>query len=116
MPKRFVAVSLMALAIASVHHKPAEAAPLSSRGAVAATERMVEPVGDCRDCYRERIAGRSYSDGRYRGRPKVQGWSRRNSYQLYRPRAASSARWAPEYRYGAASWSDQRAWTYYGQW
>jgi len=116
MPKRTVAAALMALSVASVHHKPADAAPLVPRGSVAETRNMVESVGGCSDCYRQRVAGRQISDVSYRQRSKVQGWSRRASIYRPRPLAKPSALWDPGFRYGAASWSDQRAWTYYGRW
>lgn len=113
MPKRIVAAALVALSVVSVHHQPADAAPLSPRGAVVETRNTAELVGGCsRACYGPRVAGRRSWDDSYRQRSKVQGWSRRVS--IYRPRP--SALWDPGFRYGAASWSDQRAWTYYGRW
>lgn len=120
MLKRVLAVSLMALSIISVHHKPAEAAPLSTRAAATGAKSMVERVGDCRTCYRPRAnvgyRHRSKARGAKVQGPRVQGWER--SATLYRPRpiARASARWDPGFRFGAASWGDQRAWTYYGQW
>lgn len=117
MPKRIVAVSLMGLSVLSVPHKPAEAAPLSTRGAVAGTMNMAEPIGGCGACYGPRATRRPGWGEGYRHRPRVQGWSsRRASTYRSRPKAAGSARWDPGFRYGAASWGDQRAWTYYGRW
>ncbi len=119
MPKRIVVVSLMALSIVSVHHKPAEAAPLSPLGAVAGTKSMAEPVSGCGAWYGPRVAGYSRWDGGYWYRPRVRvvlGWSRWDANYWYRPRAAGWARRGPDYRYGRVSWGDQRAWRYYGRW
>lgn len=114
MPKRMVAAALMALSVVSVHHKPADAAPLPLRGAVAETRNTVETVGGCSDCYPPRVAGRRSLDEGYRYRPRGQGWSRRAS--IYRPLPRPSTLWDPGFRYGAANWTDQRAWEYYGRW
>ena len=118
MLKHVIAVSLLALSVVGVHHKPAEAAPLSARAAATGTTSMVETVGDCRNCYRPR------GDVRYRHRskaakvrgPRVQGWERSATLYRSRPIPRASASWDPGFRFGAASWGDQRAWTYYGQW
>jgi hypothetical protein len=115
MPRPIVAASLLALAALGVQHNQADAAPLSTRGAVVGTMNMTEPVGGCRDCNGARSAKRRGSVEGYRYRPRVQGWERRATLYRPRPMARPSARWDPGFRYGAASWGDTRAWDYYGR-
>jgi len=115
MPMRIVAVSLIALSVLRGHHSPAEAAPLSARGTTAVAKNMAEPVGDCGTCVGSRATRRPGRKESYQHRPRVKSWSRRASIYRSRPGAAGSANWNPGYRYGAASWGDQRAWDYYGR-
>ncbi len=116
MPERIiVAASLMALSVLGVHHKPAEAAPISTRGAVADSQSMAEPVGGCRDCKGARTPKQRGSVEGYRRQPKVRGWSRSVPNYVTRPSVGGSARWDSDYRFGASSWGDQRAWDYYGR-
>jgi hypothetical protein len=117
MPKRIVAGALMVLSAVSVDHKPADAAPISPRGAVAETTNTAQPVGGCgAACYKPRVAVWPRWNEGYRGGPRVAGWSRRATIYRPRPLAKPSALWDPGFRYGAANWTDQRAWDYYGRW